>query len=32
MGIFTAKFWKDISSLGIYSKEDSSLLSDQYYA
>ena len=32
MGIFTAKFWKDISSLGIYSKEDSSLLSDQYDA
>lgn len=32
MGIFTAKFWKDVSSLGIYSKEDSPLLSDQYDA
>lgn len=32
MGIFTAKFWKDMSDLSLYSKEDSPLLSDQYDA
>lgn len=32
MGIFTSEFWRNVGTLGIYSKEDSPLLADQYDA